>query len=506
MSAHAIFIGTDEYRDSQIQKLSFAASDARELYGLFKHGLDYGDRAVLLEEPSVDQVVQAVDSARRLVEPGDSFFLYFAGHGVEAPGRDDQLLLLSGARLDLLRPGATSTPVGVLSVSMLLSLTDEWDDVDRVFVFDACRTPLETTRRPGGAGEFGREASLDHLVAERRVGAQERTSPPRVAAEKQARPPVRGLGARPPVFIKSCMYGQTALEVARLRRGLFSWALGAELAACREHGEQVSAGVELIERLSDRMSELARREGLNRAQKPWISSGAPPVEIAMGRRQIAAIPEPAAVAAAMSISSSAASAAVGFARPQAVVGAAVGAPPRTQLPPRRGRSGYLLVVGAVAVLAAAWAGWQVLRFEVAPPAGTAPKPVVDQSTPQRDASRQSDAVAPQLRDAQVIAPSMPARPPEAERAPPQPAAELPPTPKVEPKVERDGAMTPREASAAPQRSAEPAAPSPSPRRAPPSTRTEARPVSQACMELTRLFGSGQLSKEDLPRLKEACNP
>ena len=297
MTHHALFFANNTYADQALRKLDGAERDAEELYGLFKRELGY--QAEVLYAPSPDQVQAAVLALGQRVHVGDTLVFYFAGHGAERTDGKDQYLLLGQAQLRQLR-GGYAAPAGVVSVNDLVRETDDWPEVARVFVFDACRVLLDATRGaaaaplPGAAPVFGSERYLNELAAAR--SAVYRASKRKAGGAGTA----SGTGANlagddepralPPVFIKACLSQQEAREIPGLRRGVFSMALDDTMQSAKKLGHAVLTETGLLREVHQRMRQTAERYGLPADQSPWISEDAPEVLLFQPPRESAASP------------------------------------------------------------------------------------------------------------------------------------------------------------------------------------------------------------------------
>jgi hypothetical protein len=287
MTRHALFIGNNDHVDRTITPLHCAQRDASELYGLFKRTLGYGEQAHLMEAPTQGDVFDRLEAIGQQVRAGDSFVFFFAGHGYESGDGEDQYLLLSQVRMRLLIGDGRGAPPGVLSVRDLVTETDRWVGVERVFIFDACRTELERVRSAGGVPVFGSEQVLNRIAA--RDLRLSRSKPP---GQSAAAVPAAGA----PVFIKACLSKQKAHELLDRKHSIFSLALADVLQQARQAREAVLTNTGLLAAVGQRMAELARQNGLAVDQQPWLSDGAGAVALYVptARPEPASTPLPAA--------------------------------------------------------------------------------------------------------------------------------------------------------------------------------------------------------------------
>lgn len=197
MTTYALCLGVNHYLDP-VGGLHCAEADARELAAVLKQKL--GFEAAYLEEREAAKIMQRIDDMRSRLRAGDQFIFYFSGHG-KVQG-DEQYFLLPQTRLNLLEKGMVTD---VLSWRALLEITSgkAWQDVARIFIFDACRHPLLTDR---GAGELAR---FDGTVLLRA---------PLPVCDHAYAPSSWGL-------LNSCNEGKSAAELPALGHGIFTLAL-----------------------------------------------------------------------------------------------------------------------------------------------------------------------------------------------------------------------------------------------------------------------------------------
>lgn len=138
MKRHALFVGVNEYEDSQIRNLNYSLSDAHALKTLFEL---FGYRTDVLENPDKSDVFRAVKEMTDGLSAGDLFFFYFAGHGwTTASGK--HLLFCSDDQYEYLRYDYN---VGI-PFDFLKKLTES-GGYNRAFVLDACRSDFITGTR-----------------------------------------------------------------------------------------------------------------------------------------------------------------------------------------------------------------------------------------------------------------------------------------------------------------------------------------------------------------------
>lgn len=250
MARYAFFKGVNRYNDPSITSLKCAERDARDLSGIFQHKLGFDAR--YLEENTAEEIVQRIDQIGQRLKPGDTFLFYFAGHGKEHG--DDQLFLLPGVKRSTLDAGLT---LGVLTFKTLRALTEglQWQGVHRLFIFDSCRSPLDSTR-DGDAAHFKGEAILRD---------------PGPASRKQ------GGNAIPLTILNACSEGQSAIELIDDQgqgSGAFTLALKDEIDSGAFQLDETT-----IHRLTDRMAVHMRARGFSAHQQIPFIAGALPVRL-----------------------------------------------------------------------------------------------------------------------------------------------------------------------------------------------------------------------------------
>jgi formylglycine-generating enzyme required for sulfatase activity len=304
MTAHALFIGVDEYEDRDLGPLGSAVADATDLHALFKRTLGYGNRAVLLHSPNAEEVREHLRRIGDQLRPRDRVLIYFAGHGMEAAGSGEQLLLFKNFKVgrlpeDLSEEDLDGEP-GCLSVRTLVRVTSRgaWaDNVGRVLVLDACRVPPGKDKRDGGATArrgrdngltdgFGNEEALNAIARNLDLGSSRKR-------EKRA-PPVT-----PPAILKSCRANHKAWELNVDRReggvqptGVFCKAWTQVLEEAHAQREPVRTDAAMLRRLRETMAQLSRQARLPTVQEPWISDNAPAVVLYEPRSEPPPPPSP----------------------------------------------------------------------------------------------------------------------------------------------------------------------------------------------------------------------
>lgn len=234
MSTYALCLGVNQYREP-IDGLRCAEADARELAAVFKQKL--GFEAAYLEEREAAKIMQRIEDLGPRLRAGDQFIFYFSGHGKVQ--QDEQFFLLPQTRLNLLEKGAATE---VLSWQALQEITTgpAWQDVVRIFIFDACRHPLLASK---GAGEV---ASFDGRILLRApIPSGDSTHP-----------------QSPWGLLNSCNEGKSAAELPALGHGVFTLALLEYLQDTAGRSSQLRFNNEFAAQLKLRMQRLGREHGL----------------------------------------------------------------------------------------------------------------------------------------------------------------------------------------------------------------------------------------------------
>src|SRR5262245_4195540 len=98
MQYRLVFIGIDQYADSEIRELSGAVNDARALWALFADTFPTAQSDLLTNELAVRAaVVQKLNEALLNAQGDDVAVVFFGGHGT----RDQQLVLHDSLRNEL---------------------------------------------------------------------------------------------------------------------------------------------------------------------------------------------------------------------------------------------------------------------------------------------------------------------------------------------------------------------------------------------------------------------
>jgi formylglycine-generating enzyme required for sulfatase activity/uncharacterized caspase-like protein len=285
MKRVALCVGVDRYHDEDINNLGCASRDAEvTAFTLQQQGFD----AVRMTHGVTPQAVY--DHLRKVaahLAPGDVFVFFFAGHGkTHKPhgGKADQLFLLPDANATLLADGNLAAAPGLLSWRTLMTLTDRWPGVQRLFIFDACRLPLQ----PADPGMRGRAASLAAPVQFEGAGVFRDMRLGRVPG-----PLMAAVGC---TVLNSCSEGQQAEELPNYPgggHGMFTAALIEELLEAGRAGYALATDALFGQRLHGRMQRLGQQHGAKGAGQQPLLVGDPVPLLLVAAAPSASAPTPA---------------------------------------------------------------------------------------------------------------------------------------------------------------------------------------------------------------------
>lgn len=249
-------LGIDRFDDSSITPLTGAADDARAWGALFEHRLGYTVK--VLTHNDLQRGQRLLPSIRHLMEPlgqGDIFALFIATHGktmrLPPSGREDQVFMLPWASRSALERGEFDDE-SVITLGKLGRFTAR-AGVQRLFIIDACRSPLEVEKSTGRDGDdFAFEGGAvfrDFELYSRSKDSQD----------------------SPLTTLHSCDHGQKAQELPKLRRGLFSLSALGVLAHKLDLRQSLDANAALADEIGLRMASVAPQFGAAvQAQRPVV--------------------------------------------------------------------------------------------------------------------------------------------------------------------------------------------------------------------------------------------
>ena len=232
MKRKALFIGVNEYKDSEIRNLSCSLRDAMSMHDIFE---ELGYQTDLLENPSKGDVFQTVRKMTSDMVGGDQFLFYFAGHGFTDSGQ--HLLFCADDMHEHLRFHRAGIPFD------LLELETRNGGYDRVFLLDACQSDFLT-------GTRGNDATTRDMVA---IGNM-----------------VPSAEVAPGAFyvLRSCSKYEHALEIESRKHGLFTLAMISVLRQSKHEGLELRFDDTLRETVRESMWGIASSEGISAKQTP----------------------------------------------------------------------------------------------------------------------------------------------------------------------------------------------------------------------------------------------
>ena len=247
-SQWAVLVGIDKYHNPGISTLNGAANDAKSLAKTLKDELGFPERHVFVYtsdapaayQPTTGNIVRGLEYVARKAKPGDTFIMFFAGHGITSRGSGYLLTYHS----DMGAVELTALPLVKLN-QLLASIRVS----HRLFLVDACRNKPEE-----GRGDEANRMSSEFAWGISVV-------------------PVSGTGKGVEVAatLFSCEMGQRAYELPQEQRGFFSYYLEKGLtseAADKAGRVTLSSLVSYLRReVSDQVQRVL---GVNKHQVPWV--------------------------------------------------------------------------------------------------------------------------------------------------------------------------------------------------------------------------------------------
>jgi len=163
MADYILLVGISEYADRYMSNLRLAHRDAQNLYGLFRHGLGFGDNAILLPpDVSLRDFNRQFNAIGQKIKSGDRLIVYFSGHGYQHG--DEQYLLLADAEKAEIEAGRL-TMQEVISLKTLKARVESWPNVQCLFILDTCRRPLSAAQHRGADAAYAGNALLGRMFA-----------------------------------------------------------------------------------------------------------------------------------------------------------------------------------------------------------------------------------------------------------------------------------------------------------------------------------------------------
>lgn len=258
MRTFFLSVGINRYKDQAYPELSCCENDANELQALFKRSLKLGDRArKLVGSVSMTSVYDEIHRIGGEIRNGDTFVFFFAGHGYEDPDHKDQFMLFPDALAKLVNKGFRD---GMLPLSALCALTDDWVGVTRLFILDACRDLLPKGQRGATPQVFSNEDGLAYVVS-RSPGFSPLLDGSINPSSKDH---------LQPIILNATRNGQVAREVQDLGRGALSLALERSLEAGIQSGKPVWLDEAMLTDIEQQMRSILAHASFSEGQAPVL--------------------------------------------------------------------------------------------------------------------------------------------------------------------------------------------------------------------------------------------
>ena len=254
MADYILLVGISEYADRYMSNLRLAHRDAQNLYGLFRHGLGFGDNAILLPpDVSLRDFNRQFNAIGQKIKSGDRLIVYFSGHGYQHG--DEQYLLLADADKAEIEAGRL-TMQEVISLKTLKARVESWPNVQCLFILDTCRRPLSAAQHRGADAAYAGNALLGRMFArDPACGAALD-----VADSKQ--PPSRTL------VLNACSDGDYAWEPEDGDASVLVKAFESAWGEALKRGEAIRIDRHAPAKLRD---QIRRLWGKEHPQSPWLS-------------------------------------------------------------------------------------------------------------------------------------------------------------------------------------------------------------------------------------------
>lgn len=163
MADYILLAGISDYQDKYLSNLRLAHRDAQNLHGLFRHGLGFGDKAILLPaDVSLRDFNRQFNEISQRLTVDDRFIFYFSGHGYQHG--EEQYLLLAEAEKGEVEAGRLAMQE-VIALQTLKARVDRLPIRQSLFLLDTCRRPLDAKTHHGSEAPYQGNRILDRMFA-----------------------------------------------------------------------------------------------------------------------------------------------------------------------------------------------------------------------------------------------------------------------------------------------------------------------------------------------------
>jgi hypothetical protein len=263
-SNQALLIGIDEYQSSAINALSGATGDAKSLAQTLKEVGTFKPEDVHLltsdgaEKPSKANILATLGKLIQKIQPGETLFLSYSGHGVSMDG----VSYLVTWDTDPRSPASIKeTAVASGELKDVLSRLSDIADVSLVEVFDMCRNDPRGADRGVTVGQASFSKPLTKQQARDLVIVNDDSSAKDNELPKQT------------MTLFSCSTNERSWEDPNLGRGYFSYYMERGLRGCAAD----STGAVRLHNLLSYMDESlpqAVQKAIHQKQSPnWMFNG-----------------------------------------------------------------------------------------------------------------------------------------------------------------------------------------------------------------------------------------
>jgi formylglycine-generating enzyme required for sulfatase activity len=253
MADYILLAGISDYRDKYLSNLRLAHRDAQNLHGLFRHGLGFGDKAILLPaDVSLRDFNRQFNEISQRLTVDDRFIFYFSGHGYQHG--DEQYLLLAEAEKGEVEAGRL-TMQEVIALQTLKARVDRLPIRQSLFLLDTCRRPLDANTHHGSEAPYQGNRILDRMFA------RDPGFGPELHEGKLTH-------ATRSIILNACSDGDYAWEPANGDASVLVKAFESAFAEPLKRGEAIQ-----IDATTPRLlrQHILRHFGSDHPQTPWIS-------------------------------------------------------------------------------------------------------------------------------------------------------------------------------------------------------------------------------------------